>query len=779
MAIKLLPFPGAKKEDEEKKRRQSNVRLLPFPVKKEETPKKDSDSVVLRNARNISQKKKEEIRGGSFAETKEEVDHKIPVALGGSKADYNLQALKDKKTISQTVYDLFTGNKRDAGSYKPQNRQEGKMLVEWTAIEAYKEGKIDLDEARDIVAAYQTKIDTGAIKKEKQLSTTKKILGYMLNPGKAFLDYGESVANFVKGIGQEIGRKKTKGTPEAEKYSYTYELPTIEKLTEDLSKAEPLKFKEKEREGERWYAAKNWGPFGPSVKAAYDTTKESFGAFTDKFNELFEMKYEVVDDEGDKKLVARPKNDTALKWITGSVSTGLAAVSPLFLPFTAPIAAAKEVPFNVKNPITYPGGVTKGAAYTVDYVFGKLGELGSFITGEGVDTMVRDKIISQETADVIKPVTQELGAFIAQILGGKTIHTTVKKVKGKTVAEKVNEIIEELKLEIPEIEEAYSKTNALLREKVSERVVEGKEIDAVEGKKIVNEIKKEITEEVKTFKEKVKDLEDASTLKRVEDSSIHLVDQNKYVSIKDLPKAERIKLFDELKSIPKEDFVTGDRVHLTAKEDMSGLTKITREEAVNISPSLSRIMDRIEAVETKLSTTAKTAGVAKSIEAKAIQEGFTEKGYNELAEFDGTTFKAQAEMVDALMKKDIEKAKSIVRGEEEIPTGMRSAALLSAMEEFAKRTKDKDLMYDLANSRLAAKVSEAASELSTARMRTKDAATILLQEIKKARETVAEKTKIKRKNKESVKKEIKKETEKVNLSKEDLSWNKFLDKIVC
>ena len=172
----------------------------------------------------------------------------------------------------------------------------------------------------------------------------------------------------------------------------------------------------------------------------------------------------------------------------------------------------------------------------------------------------------------------------------------------------------------------------------------------------------------------------------------------------------------------------------------------------------------------------KISGIAKSINAKAIEQGLVEKGFDNLSQFEGTTFKEQAEKVANLMT-DLEKSRAIVRGEQSLPSDIRSAALISAMEDLAKRTKNVSLMYDLANSPLATKISESASELSITRMREKDSATMKLQEIKKAREIRAEKQTPKETRK--VAKTNKAETEKVNLSPDELKWEKFLSEITC
>ncbi len=108
--------------------------------------------------RDVSEGAKNIVRGGSFADTNAEVDHVISLALGGANVESNLQSLKDKKTISQTVVDALTGRKSLPKHYTPANRQEGKMLVEWQAIDDYKKGKLTLNEARAKVLQKQQEL---------------------------------------------------------------------------------------------------------------------------------------------------------------------------------------------------------------------------------------------------------------------------------------------------------------------------------------------------------------------------------------------------------------------------------------------------------------------------------------------------------------------------------------------------------------------------------------------------------------------------------------------
>lgn len=172
----------------------------------------------------------------------------------------------------------------------------------------------------------------------------------------------------------------------------------------------------------------------------------------------------------------------------------------------------------------------------------------------------------------------------------------------------------------------------------------------------------------------------------------------------------------------------------------------------------------------------KVSGVAKSIEAKAIEAKLTE-GFSELAEFTPIKRKEQAKLTTDLINSDINKARKIIRGEEPLPENIRGTALITAMEEYIKNNPSADLAFELANSPLATKLSVAAQELGLAAERVPDSATAILQEVKRFRETKAEKATQKKQS--DTTKALSKELKKDNLTKAEKSWDKFLDEIVC
>ena len=171
----------------------------------------------------------------------------------------------------------------------------------------------------------------------------------------------------------------------------------------------------------------------------------------------------------------------------------------------------------------------------------------------------------------------------------------------------------------------------------------------------------------------------------------------------------------------------------------------------------------------------KVSGIAKSIEAKAIEKGLTKK-FGELAEFRQTSIKEQAKMTADFINKDINEARMVIRGEKPLPKGVRGISLVDGMEQYLEKNPNVEMAYELANSPLVSGTSLSAQELSLARMRDPDSFTAKALDVKKARES---KVRNLEKRKVSLKKSLKKEINKVNLPKAELSWDKFLDKISC
>jgi len=174
----------------------------------------------------------------------------------------------------------------------------------------------------------------------------------------------------------------------------------------------------------------------------------------------------------------------------------------------------------------------------------------------------------------------------------------------------------------------------------------------------------------------------------------------------------------------------------------------------------------------------KPSGVALSVEAKAIEKGLTKK-FKDLAEFTPTTIKKQAKKMAKEMK-DVENVKGMVRGDVPLPEGLSPSTVIATMEEHALKTKDGELMAELAKSPLLSRISTAAQELSLMSQREKESAVAQIKSVIKTREKgVEQKLKFKTPEKiqSTMKKSLDKEIAKTKPTKH--SWEQLMEDIKC
>ena len=129
--------------------------------------------------------------------------------------------------------------------------------------------------------------------------------------------------------------------------------------------------------------------------------------------------------------------------------------------------------------------------------------------------------------------------------------------------------------------------------------------------------------------------------------------------------------------------------------------------------------------------------IGTSIERKAIEARLT-KGFEGVAGYDKITIKEQSAKAHTLMQ-DLEKARRVIRGEEELPKGLRGTALITATEEHIAKTGDAKMVYELANSPLVSETSAAAQELRLAAERQPDSLALKLRELRQVRKEAFEK----------------------------------------
>jgi HAMP domain-containing protein len=108
--------------------------------------------------------------------------------------------------------------------------------------------------------------------------------------------------------------------------------------------------------------------------------------------------------------------------------------------------------------------------------------------------------------------------------------------------------------------------------------------------------------------------------------------------------------------------------------------------------------------------------VGASIEAQAVAAKLAES-FQGTAEYDPITVEDQAARATELVDTDLPRVRKILRGSEQLPTGLRAASVIAAVENYARDTGDADLLRDLAKSKLVSETSLHAQELRMLRER--------------------------------------------------------------
>lgn len=556
------------------------------------------------------------------------------------------------------------------------------------------------------------------------------------------------------------------------------------------------------------------GFVGQMAKKAYETTRDTIDNATRKLVDMIDAagKYNLKDAEKIQEQYGKGIPTGAISTEEAAQRAGVKPVSKLergvsmvsgassaadmwFLQYSVPLEAGAELP-----------GVLAFPSKFVKSFLGDVGRLGSYTLGKGVEILP----VSQESKNTMMPLAEELGALVTQL---GIAHTGAKFVKGKDLkpwelpSKKIQATQLGLGYAMNPFKTIYSLTSSRIATKIAERQKAGEEITPEVGKQVIEEVKQEIQEQGLPPVEEL--LKPETEAPKVEVSKPEVITKAEVaklkpfeVDIKDL----KIEPFD--RNLALEDVGTKNATQtnlpvLVVKNadgslgildgngrvinaETAGKTKIkvTTDEKLyrELSAKAEGLAPQEAPVSPKTAPTSeispevgKVSGVAKSIEAKAIEDKLT-KGIKDLAEYDARSFKEEAKKVADLINKDIDRARRIVRGEE--TSNRRAGALIAGMEEYAKAHPKEaaDIIQELANSPLASQISVGASETSFARMRAKESAAYQLSEVKKTYEA---KVKDLPQKKTKLKEDLKKETEKFNLSKEERSFNKFLDKITC
>jgi hypothetical protein len=233
---------------------------------------------------------------------------------------------------------------------------------------------------------------------------------------------------------------------------------------------------------------------------------------------------------------------------------------------------------------------------------------------------------------------------------------------------------------------------------------------------------------------------------------------------------------------------------MTSNDKINTVTNTTHSSLIN--DGVNRISNELKYEPVKQSQIEQTAGepikyektgvsgVAKQLEASAIEKGYIKDGYDELAPHEGTTFKEQASVMADHFNKDnenLDKTRSILRGESPLPDKAKSAGFLAAvqswMDSHPGSPLNPNLQYEMANSPLTTDISSAASNVSIARMMEHDSPIKTIEEIKKAKSEGINKKGGEKKVNAKDKSEVENVVKKSRPTKETLS--SFLESIRC
>jgi hypothetical protein len=175
----------------------------------------------------------------------------------------------------------------------------------------------------------------------------------------------------------------------------------------------------------------------------------------------------------------------------------------------------------------------------------------------------------------------------------------------------------------------------------------------------------------------------------------------------------------------------------------------------------------------------KTRGLAKGVEAKAIEKKLTD-GFGDLPEYKGVSMKDQAEKASKIVNETPEYARKIALGEERPPEGVLPESVFVALEKQAHESGDVALLRDLATkSNLVTEATTMGQRIRSLGERNEDSVVANIQKIAKDRVDTFEKAtgKTVAKAKKEVVSELESIVKKSAPKKED--WHTFINELEC
>jgi hypothetical protein len=469
--------------------------------------------------------------------------------------------------------------------------------------------------------------------------------------------------------------------------------------------------------------------------------------------------YEIDKDSIQRVKDFFSKTETKSEKVAKGLKAAVGVASVAFSPITALFEAPKDI----------PALGTLSKIVTLPFAF--FGDLGSMEFKQALEVLP----INKKTKETLSEAVGEIGALAGQIAGGGKAFKS-----GKEFLTKKKELVEKFGEKDAETIIKKAEEKATIKpESITEKVPEAPKIDF---NKFIpkEEVKAEefYNKEFLQFSNPgiaMKISQSPENLKLSSQLEGDIKNTNLENMMKSLPKigteAQRKQAMQTYVDVFNKKYGTNYTPIDIAQGKHTNMRNDWMQE--KYKKDATDIWNKTQETPAKLN---KPSGVAINIEAKAIEQGMLKKGYKELAEYDSSTIKEQADLAS---RYDVKELNKIARGDAPLPRELKPGTVLSIAEDYAKNNQDINLMRDLARSPLVSRISESASEVSLSRMREKGTTIDAMREIIKARQesykakTGREYIKDEVAEVKKIKEEIKKSLPKKN------EWIDFLSEITC
>lgn len=463
------------------------------------------------------------------------------------------------------------------------------------------------------------------------------------------------------------------------------------------------------------------------------------------------------------KALDVPNPDNA-KLFGSFLSTAAKTVGAAISPITAVFQVANDIP------------VVGTASRLLSLPFNAIGDVTPELVGAAVDK-IPNEIMSPHAKEVVKPGLQEIITLAAQLAAGKAVDLAGEKgaelIKeygaqdASTIIGKAKELAQRETAKAPTESPTEQKTITPVPKEAFSQEAKTPETSNTEGVQ-PGEWQKYFTD--KTTNPRL----DKMVEEKAPNVKYQMMSPDDY--LKEIDKSGKpLSQVEPLRVEKSKARMLNQGDHALPYLDYSGET--FDQEGIHRMTAAKELGVKEVPVLTVDEPTGKVSGVARSIEAKAVEAKLTEK-FKDLAEYNPSTIKEQARIFnDVVDNQGVDALREMIRGDRPLADGQKSFPFVVAAEEYLKSHPDADMAYELANSPHVTAASEAGSQLGLGQNREQDSATARLAEVRQAREARSENRTSPETRKAA--RSVREQTEKVNLPKEDLAWDKFLNEITC